>query len=100
MTEFCLFKQRFRSDHHRIYTEKVNKTELSSNDDKRIQTYDKITTYRYGSHIFKICENEMLLKNKFDDTLNKKAQVPKNESQVIRDESQALISKSQELINQ
>ena len=57
--------QRFRSDHDRVYTEDVNKIALSSNDDERIQTYDKITIYPYGTNIFKICENEMLLKNKF-----------------------------------
>ena len=38
-------QQRFRSDHHRVYTEEVNKIALSSNDNKRIQTFDKITTY-------------------------------------------------------
>ena len=38
-------QQRFRSDHHRVYTEEVNKIALSSNDDKRIQTFDKVTTY-------------------------------------------------------
>ena len=46
----CLFndkiilksKQRFRSDHYRVYTEEVNKIALSSNDDKRLQTYDKL----------------------------------------------------------
>ena len=37
-------QHRFRSDHHRVYTEEVNKIALNSNDDKRIQTYDKITT--------------------------------------------------------
>ena len=62
-------QQRFRSDHHIVYTEEVNKIALSSNDDKRIQTYDKITTYPYGTNIFKICENEMLLKNKFNGGL-------------------------------
>ena len=46
-------QQRFRSDHHRVYTEEVNEIALSSNDDKRIQTYDKITTYPYGANIFK-----------------------------------------------
>ena len=57
-------QQRFRSDHHIIGTEEVNKIALSSNDDKRIQTFDKITTFPYGTSVFKICENEMLLKNK------------------------------------
>ena len=28
-------KQRFRSDHHRVYTEEVNKIALSSNDNKK-----------------------------------------------------------------
>ena len=78
-----------------MYTEEVNKIALSSNDDKRIQTYDKITTYPYGTNIFKICENEMLLKNKFNKGLNNKSQVSKNKSQLIIDESQALIIKSQ-----
>ena len=75
-------QQRFRSDHHIVYTEEVDKIALSSNDDKRIQ--HKITTYTYGTNIFKICENEMLLKNKFDDRLNNEAQVLKNKSWIIR----------------
>ena len=57
-------QQRFRSDHHKVYTEEVNKIALSSNDDKRIQTFDKVTTFPYGTNVFKVCENEMLLKNK------------------------------------
>ena len=58
-------QQRFRNDHHKVYTEEVNKIALSSNDDKRIQTFDKVTTYSYGTNVFMICKNEMLLKNKF-----------------------------------
>ena len=38
---------RFKSDCHDVYTEKINEIALSSNDDKRIQTFDKITTYPY-----------------------------------------------------
>ena len=52
-------QQRFKSDHHRVYTEEVNKIALSCNDDKRLQTYDKITTYQYGTNVFKVCESEM-----------------------------------------
>ena len=49
----CLFndkiilksQQRFKSDYHNVYTEQINKIALSSNDDKRLQTFDKITKY-------------------------------------------------------
>ena len=47
-----------------MYTGKVNKIALINNDDKRIQTFDKVTTYTYGTDVFKACENEMLLKKK------------------------------------
>ena len=43
-----------------MYTEEVNKIALSSNDDKRLQTFDRITTYPYGTNAFKVCESEML----------------------------------------
>ena len=42
----------------------LNKS-ISSNDDKRLQTIDKITTYSYGTNAFKECENEMLSKCKW-----------------------------------
>ena len=45
-----------------MYTEEVNKLALSSNDDKIIQTFDRVTTYPYGTNVFKVCKNEMLLK--------------------------------------
>ena len=57
-------QQRFRSDHHNVYTEEVNKIALSSNDDKRLQTHNKIITYPYGTDAFKICESKMLLLRK------------------------------------
>ena len=58
-------QQRFRSDHHRVYTEEVNKIALSINDDKRLQTFDKVTTFPYGINAFKVCEREMLSRNKW-----------------------------------
>ena len=58
-------QQRFRSYNHKVYTEEVNKIALSSNDDKRTQKFDRVTTYPYGTNIFKVCENEMLLRNKW-----------------------------------
>ena len=43
-----------------MFIEEVNKIALSSNDDKRLQTFDRITTYPYGTNAFKACESEML----------------------------------------
>ena len=65
----CLFngevisksQQRFKSDHHKVYTEEVNKIALSSDDDKRLQTFDRIKIYPYGTNTFKVCESEMLM---------------------------------------
>ena len=57
-------QHRFKSDHHIVYTEEVNKIALSSNDDKRLQTFDGIVTYPYVSNAFKVCEIEMLTKKK------------------------------------
>ena len=64
----CLFngevilksQQRFKSDHHKVYTEEVNKITLSS-DDKRLQTFDGIETYPSGTNAFKVCESEMII---------------------------------------
>ena len=53
-------KQRFKSDHHKVYIEESNKIALSNNDDKRLQTHDRIKIYPYGTNAFKVCESEML----------------------------------------
>ena len=42
-------QERLKSYYHNMYTEEVNKIALSSNDDKRLQTFDRITTYPYGT---------------------------------------------------
>ena len=60
-------QQRFRSVHHSVYTEEVNKIALSSNNDKEIQTFDKVTSFPYGTNVFKVFESEMVSKNKFSD---------------------------------
>ena len=36
-------QQTFESEAHKVYTEDINKIALSSNDDKRLQTFHKIT---------------------------------------------------------
>ena len=55
-------QQRFKSCHHYVYTEQINKISLSSNDDKRLQIFDKNTTYPYGTNAIKVCESEMISK--------------------------------------
>ena len=65
----CLFnnktvyrsQERFKNYNHNVYTEEVNKIALNNNDDKRLQTFDGITTYPYGTNVFKLYENEMLM---------------------------------------
>ena len=58
---------RFKSDHHDVYTEEVNKIALNSNDDKRLQTSDGVATYSYEANAFKVCQSEMLSKYVFDE---------------------------------
>ena len=47
-------QERFKIYNHNMYTQEVNKIALSSNDDKRLQTFDGITTFQYGT-------NEMII---------------------------------------
>ena len=54
-------QQRFKSNHHNLYTEEVNKVALSSNDDKRLQTFDRITSFLHRTNAFKVCESEMMV---------------------------------------
>ena len=61
----CLFndktmlksQQRLKRDCHNVYIE-----QSSSNDDKRLQKFDKISTYPYRINAFKVCKSEMLSK--------------------------------------
>ena len=57
-------QQRFKSDHHTITTEEVNKIALSRKDDKRIQSFDGITTYPIGIDNDLFNELETEIKNK------------------------------------
>ena len=42
-------KQRFKNERHDVYNEEINKIAQSSKDDKRLQTFDRITSYAYGT---------------------------------------------------
>ena len=50
LNDEVIFKsqQRFISKKHDVYTENINKIALSNNDDKRIVSSNKITSYPYG----------------------------------------------------
>ena len=41
-------QQRFKSKRHDVYTEAINNIALSSKDDKKLETFDRITLYPYG----------------------------------------------------
>ena len=70
--KICLFKnevilklqQKSESEGHCVYTEETNKIAPSINDDKRLQTFDRIRTYPYGTNAFKVYKIEMVRKYK------------------------------------
>ena len=41
-------QQRFKIERHNVFTEKIRKITLSSNDDKRMQSIYSVETYPYG----------------------------------------------------
>ena len=49
-------QRRFKSEAHNVYTEEINEIAPSSNDDKRLQTFDKITPHPYGANAGKVCK--------------------------------------------
>ena len=57
-------QRRFKSEAHCVYTEEINNVALISNDDKILQTSHRITNYRNGTNVFRVCESEMLSKYK------------------------------------
>ena len=88
-------QQRFRSDHHKVYTEEVNKIALSSNDDKRIQTSDRITTYPYG---MEIDVDSQKLREESENTRKEPAQIIAS-SQKLRRELKAIRKESSQIID-
>ena len=57
-------QQRIKNEGHGVHTEKVRKIALSNNDDKRLQTYDKIATSPYGAVVGRVCKTGLLSKVK------------------------------------
>ena len=54
-------QQRFKSDYHIVYTQTVHKNALANEDDKRIQSFNGVTTYPYGmdKELINKLENEI-----------------------------------------
>ena len=69
----CLFndkivlkpQQVFRSDHHNVCAVEIDKIALGNNDDQRLQTFNRVTTYPYGINAIKVCESEMMVVRDF-----------------------------------
>ena len=51
-------QQRFKSERYNVFTEEINKTVLSSNDDKRMQSFHSIETYGYETSKDLVSKNE------------------------------------------
>ena len=73
----CLFnekaiftkQQRFKRYYHDMYAEEINRVALSSNYYKRVQTFNRVTTFPHRTSDFKMCEDEMLNVRKAKETL-------------------------------
>ena len=55
-------QQRFKNESHDVYTEEINKIARSGDDDKRLQTFGRITSYPYGTSAGKVCKTDLLSK--------------------------------------
>ena len=51
-------QQKFKGERHSFFTEEINKIDLSSNDNKRMQSIDLIETYAHGTSKYLISEKE------------------------------------------
>ena len=64
-------QHRFKSKPGIINTIEINKVALKNEDNKRLRTFDGITTYPYGTSAFKVCKSEMEIAIKIEPKLNK-----------------------------
>ena len=53
-------QQIFKSEEHNVFIKEINEIALSSNDDKKLQIFDRITLYPYGTNTGKVCKSELL----------------------------------------
>ena len=64
-------QQKFRNEAHKIFTEKFNKIAFSFNDNKKLQSFNKLKLYRATAR--NVCKDKLLLiiKNNFRAYQNK-----------------------------
>ena len=75
----CLFnnetirciQHRFKSKPGLISIIEINKMAMKNKDNKRLRTFDGITTHPYGTSAFKVCKSEMEIAIKNRPKLNK-----------------------------
>ena len=69
--EKAIFKKQqiFKRYYHDMYAEEINRVALSSNYYKRVQTFNRVTTFPHRTSDFKMCEDEMLNVRKAKETL-------------------------------
>ena len=71
MYKKCLFEnKKFNCIQHRIKSNplstdimQINKISLKNYDNKRLRSFNGITTFPYGSSVFKVCHEELIMKN-------------------------------------
>ena len=56
-------QQRFKREKHNFFTKEINKIDLSSNDNKRMQSNDSIETYAFGMSKGLVSEEEVIKYN-------------------------------------
>ena len=65
-------QQRFKSEKHNVFTEKINKIAFSSNDDKIMQAIDLIETCAYGTSKDLVGDKEEIKCSKIIKKMNDK----------------------------
>ena len=102
----------FRSTNHDIYTEKINKIALSSNDNKGMQCSDNINTYPYGYNAKDVIDYNNLIDkvhmannrcnnvSKDTDTLLEDVDVLLNRMNKLKDKSKKRMEHSNKLLEE
>ena len=59
MKKILKSQQRFQSEAHNVYIEEVNKITLNTNEKKRLQIFDRITSCPYSPNAGKVCKSKL-----------------------------------------